>query len=100
MSDQEKTQYLANYYYNIRNPAAYTTPKKLYQALKANKDFHFSKYFISKWLKNRTLIHYSDRLVVPLKFLIFVLVVSMFNGVWTSWTFKTYKKKMMASDFY
>lgn len=50
--------------------------------------------------KNSTLIHYSDRLVVPLKFLIFVLVASMFNGVWTSWTFQTYEKKMMASDFY
>lgn len=44
---------MENYYYNIRNPAAYTTPEKLYQALKANKDFHFSKYFISKWLKKQ-----------------------------------------------
>lgn len=47
MSDKEKEQYLENYYYNIRNPAAYTTPGKLYQTLKSNKDFNFSKYFIS-----------------------------------------------------
>jgi hypothetical protein len=25
MSEEEKTQYLENYYYNIRNPAAYTS---------------------------------------------------------------------------
>jgi hypothetical protein len=49
MSEKEKVQFLENYYYNIRNPAAYTTPEKLYQTLKSNKDYKFSKYFISKW---------------------------------------------------
>lgn len=43
MSEKEKTQYLETYYYTIRNPAAFTTPEKLYQALKSNKDFKFSK---------------------------------------------------------
>lgn len=53
MSEKEKTQYLENYYYNVSNPAAYTTPEKLYQALKSDKNFKFSKYFISKWLKRQ-----------------------------------------------
>lgn len=53
MSEKEKTQYLENYYYNVSNPAAHTTPEKLYQALKSDKNFKFSKYFISKWLKRQ-----------------------------------------------
>lgn len=53
MSEKEKAEYLENYYYNISNPAAYTTPGKLYQTLKSNKDFKFSKYFISKWLRKQ-----------------------------------------------
>lgn len=53
MSEKEKTQYLETYYYTIRNPAAFTTPEKLYQALKSNKDFKFSKHFISKWLRKQ-----------------------------------------------
>lgn len=53
MSEIEKTQFLEEYYYNIHNPAAYTTPDKLYQALKSNKTFKFTKYFISKWLRGQ-----------------------------------------------
>lgn len=53
MSEKEKTQFLEEYYYNIQNPAAYTTPDKLYQALKSNKSFKFTKYFISKWLRRQ-----------------------------------------------
>ena len=48
MADKEK--FLEDYYYNISNPAAYTTPAKLYAALKPNKDFKFSKHFITNWL--------------------------------------------------
>lgn len=53
MSEKEKIQFLEEYYYNILNPAAYTTPDKLYQALKSNKTFKFTKYFISKWLRGQ-----------------------------------------------
>lgn len=53
MSEKEKTQFLEEYYYNIQNPAAYTTPDKLYQSLKSNKSFKFTKYFISKWLRRQ-----------------------------------------------
>jgi hypothetical protein len=53
MSEKEKSEFLEEYYYNIGNPAAYTTPEKLYQSLKSNKNFKFSKYYISKWLKKQ-----------------------------------------------
>lgn len=53
MSEKEKTQLLEEYYYNIHNPADYTTPDKLYQALKSNNTFKFTKYFISKWLRGQ-----------------------------------------------
>lgn len=49
----EKEKFLEQYYYDISNPAAYTTPSKLYAALKANKEFKFSKYFIKKWLQKQ-----------------------------------------------
>ena len=51
MIDKEK--FLEDYYYNISNPAAYTTPAKLYAALKSNKEFKFSKHFITKWLQKQ-----------------------------------------------
>jgi transposase InsO family protein len=51
MEDKEK--FLEDYYYNMSNPAAYTTPAKLYDALKSNKEFKFSKQFIRKWLQKQ-----------------------------------------------
>lgn len=53
MSEKKKIEFLENYYYNSVNPAAYTSPEKLYQALKSIKNFKFSKFFISKWLKTQ-----------------------------------------------
>ncbi|XP_062571174.1 uncharacterized protein LOC134233207 [Saccostrea cucullata] len=53
MSEKEKSEFLENYYYNISNPATFTTPEKLYQVLKSNKNFKFSKYYISKWLRKQ-----------------------------------------------
>lgn len=53
MSEQEKSDFLKKYYYDISNPAAYTTPGKLYQALKPNKKYKISKYFITKWLRQQ-----------------------------------------------
>ena len=53
MSVQEKSTFLENYYFNPNNPAAYTSPEKLYQALKSNKQFRFTKHFISKWLRKQ-----------------------------------------------
>lgn len=67
MSEKEKTQYLETYYYTIRNPAAFTTPEKLYQALKSNKDFKFSKHFISKWLRKQDAYTLQRQIRRPLK---------------------------------
>lgn len=53
MSEKKKIEFLENYYYNSVNPAAYTSPEKLYQALKSIKNFKFSKFFVSKWLKTQ-----------------------------------------------
>ncbi|KAK3106965.1 hypothetical protein FSP39_004119 [Pinctada imbricata] len=53
MSDQEKRSFLEEYYYNPKNPAAYTTTEKLYKALKSNKNYTFSRGFIRKWLQDQ-----------------------------------------------
>lgn len=53
MSEKKNIEFLENYYYNSVNPAAYNSPEKLYQTLKSIKNFKFSKFFISKWLKTQ-----------------------------------------------
>lgn len=77
MSEKKKTEFLENYYYNSVNPAAYNSPEKLYQTLKSIKNFKFSKFFISKWLKTQeayTLQRQVRLTLVLTKFQIFASV--------------------------
>lgn len=94
----EKEKFLEQYYYDISNPAAYTTPSKLYTALKGNKEFKFSKYFIKNWLQKQDAytLKFDDRLESQIS----ELVDKMFSGAWISWMCKTCRKKMMTLNTY
>lgn len=74
MSEKKKIEFLENYYYNSVNPAAYTSPEKLYQALKSIKNFKFSKFFIRNGLKRKMLIHCRGKFADLTKFQIFASV--------------------------
>lgn len=50
MSKQKKEEILKNYYFSISNPAAYSSPEKVYRVLKKRYPGQFSRYFIQKWL--------------------------------------------------
>ena len=50
MQSSAKKTILEKYYYKVSNPAAFSSPERLYKILKKKYPGIFSKYFIQKWL--------------------------------------------------
>ena len=50
MTQSEKKAILEKYYYTVSNPAAFSSPERLYKVLQKKYPGTFSKHFIQKWL--------------------------------------------------
>lgn len=50
MADDDRKAILERYYHTVSNPAAFSSPERLYKVLKKKYPGKFSKYFIQKWL--------------------------------------------------
>lgn len=49
-SKETREGILKNYYFSTSNPAAYSSPEKVYRVLRKRYPGQFSRYFIQKWL--------------------------------------------------
>ena len=53
MDNEQKETILSQYYYNTKNPSAFSGPQKLFRVLNKKYPGEFSLHFIRKWLNNQ-----------------------------------------------